>query len=91
LTVNKYVVWNRDDIKGLPEGWRLLYTEVCSDGTVEREIALDADGRVVYRAPSAEHPRLLFDLAVVDVREGSQQIHPESFERLWKSTSDREA
>ena len=64
-----------------------LYTEIDDSGRVSREVGVDGDGSVVYRAPSTYDPYGLFDNQVIEMVEPHNDITPEAFEQLWQSTS----
>lgn len=83
----RYVSWDRDEIKGLPAAWSRVLTEVDHTGRVLREIALDAENRVLHRAPSASDNYGMFDLVPIDGSVASD-LTRETFERLWESAED---
>ena len=63
---SRYASWDRDQIKGLPATWTRVLTEVDQTGRVLREIALDAENRVLHRAPDESYNYGIFDLVPID-------------------------
>ena len=84
----RILIWTEADVNGLRDkfGLEQLLTEVDNDGTVVREIGLDAGGRVVHRHPGA--PTLakygVFDLPKVSPSHRADMAIAD-LERLWSA------
>jgi hypothetical protein len=85
----RYVRWVAPTV--LTKGMPTLFTEVRSDGYVDREIGLDPTGRVIHRKPSGLYPRGdygLFDSPPLRLSEDlargfAVSIDQAEFERIW--------
>jgi hypothetical protein len=76
------------EIAGRLSNRRLVDTEIDESGRVSREVGVDGDGSVVYRAPSTSDRYGLFDNQVIEIVEPRNEITPEAFEQLWQSASE---
>jgi hypothetical protein len=68
----RILVWTEADISRLEDAWGVarILTEIEEDGTVTRELGLDAHGNVIHRHPG-EPTRAqygFFDLARIELR-----------------------
>lgn len=84
--MNRIMRWTTSEIVGLATvGVSEIWTEVGADGVVLREIGLDAEGHVVYCAPSEERHRGFFD--ETPVVGAANEVGPDRqlFERTWHS------
>jgi hypothetical protein len=78
-----YLSWDRDAIHALPTHWHEYITEVDEAGIVWREVAADQAGIVVYRAPSQEHPRGMFENQRIKWSGDPDPMLEERFLQLW--------
>lgn len=79
----RYLVWTESDIDGLRDlGIHRMLTEVNDAGEIEREVGLDADGRIIHRSPSAQSAHGLFDNQRVEAPNGTE-LEQEAFEDFW--------
>ena len=81
----RYLRWSERDIDGIVSlGLASIWTEVDADGHVVREIGFDANGLSIFRAPTAERERGLFDNATVALeRHDKNELEPALFEEAW--------
>jgi hypothetical protein len=63
----------------------VFHVEIDSDGSAEREVGLDASGRVITIAPWRENLGVIVDSDGRFDPAEFQHISPEQFEQEWKS------
>lgn len=80
-----YLRWNKEDVENISSFMEIenLLTEVNSDGVVTREIGLNKDDILIYKAPSKTDMRGLFDNQIIDIEGKQDEILPETFKDYW--------
>lgn len=80
-----YLKWTQRDFESL--SMDALYTEVDSDGWVQRELGLAPDGLVIHQIAVAGTQAGWFGLARLSNVMLNSNVSKDEFEALWDSTS----
>ena len=81
-----FVEWHDSWLESEVPGCAILYLEVALDGRVVREVALDANGVVCHKCPSADHKYGtygLFDLALIATEALTNDLSKAEFDALF--------
>ena len=81
-----YLKWTRRELESL--SMEALYTEVDSDGWVQRELGLGGDGLVVHQLSVAGSQPGWFGLARLSRIMLHSNVSKDEFEALWDAAGD---